>query len=175
MNNQNIDTYIKSAENAHAVLMGMIIFFCGCIVLLSSEMQTAAHTSLFMNVHVWYMRLFGLVFMYVSVQIMTAQWILFARKFPGLNTFAERRSVWIIPTIAFGLTLIVIIFGWIMAFVPYIGYIFAVLFVFGYFSLAKKLSQSKSGVAKVLFILMMLLVFLILLAVVAFMYLTRPG
>ncbi len=166
---------MKNAENAHAVLGGMIIFFIGCIVLLSSEVQTAAHTSLLMNVHVWYMRLFGFVFMYVSAQIMTAQWISFARKLPGLNTFAEKKSVKTIPIIAFSLTLIVMVFGWIMAFMPYIGYIFTALFVFGYFSLARKLSQSKSGVAKVFFILMMFLVFLILFAVMAFIYLTRPG
>ena len=175
MNNQNIDIYMKSAENAHAVFGGMVIFFIGCIVLLSAEVQTAAESSLFLNAHVWYMRLFGFVFMYVSAYIMTAQWIVFVRKLPGLNSFAERRSAWTIPAIAFGLTLMIIVLGWIMAFVPYIGYIFAILFAFGYFSLAKKLSQSKSGVAKLFFILMMLLVFLILFAVVVFMYLTRPG
>jgi len=175
MNKNNIDTYIKSFENVHAISMGMIIFFSGCITLLSAEVQTAAQTSLFMNAEVWYKRLFGFVFMYASAQIMTAQWISFARKIPGLKTFAEKKSEWTIPTIAFGLTFIVIICGWIMAFVPYIGYIFAALFIFGYFTLARKLSQSKSGVAKVFFILMMLLVFLIMFAVVAFMYLTRPG
>ncbi len=175
MNYHQIDTHIKSFENAHAVFMGMIIFFLGSIVLLSAEVQTAAQTSLFMDPYVWYKRLFGFVFMYASAQIMITQWILLARKLPGLKTFAEKRSVNTIATIALGLTLIVIIFGWIMAFVPYIGYIFAALFVFGYFTLARKLSQSKSGVAKVFFILMMLVVFLILFAVVAFMYLTRPG
>ncbi len=174
-NSQDISTYIKSADNAFNMLSGSVVFFAGVIVLLSSEIQTAVETSLFLDANVWYMRVFGFVFMYASAQIMTAQWISFARKFPGLKTFAEKKSEWTIPTIAFGLTLIVIICGWIMAFVPYIGYIFVALFVFGYFTLARKLSQSKSGVAKVFFILMVLLVFLILLAVAAFMYLTRPG
>jgi hypothetical protein len=73
------------------------------------------------------------------------------------------------------LTVIMIVMGWILAYTPYVGYLFTALFAFGYFRLAKKLSKSKSGVAKVFFILMMLVVFLALLSVVAFIYLTREG
>ena len=104
---------------------------------------------------------------------MKAQWVSLFRKLPALDAFAEERSSWILYIIAISLTVIVI--GWIMAFVPYIGYLFAVLFVFGYLSLVKKLRQSKSRAGKIGFILLSLLILLIFLSIVAYVYLTREG
>jgi len=175
MNNKDIGTYIKSADNAFNVLGGSVVFFAGVIVLLSNEIQTAVHTSLFMDVHVWYMRVFGFVFMYVAALLMKPQFIRLFRKFPGLSTFAEERSKQTVPMMGAMLTAIIIVMGWILAYIPYVGYLFTALFAFGYFTLAKKLSESKSGVGKVFFILMMLLIFLALLSVLAFVYLTRDG
>ncbi len=79
------------------------------------------------------------------------------------------------PLMAVGLTLGMILLGLFMGFVPYVGYLFAVLFVFGYFKLSQKLSQSKLGAAKIVLILMRLLVFLVIIGIAAFIYLTRAG
>ena len=175
MNNKDIGTYVKSADNAFNVLGGSVVFFAGVIILLSNEIQTAVHTSLFMDAHVWYMRVFGFVFMYVAALLMKPQFISLFRKVPGLSTFAEKRSKQTVPMMGAMLTAITIVIGWILAYIPYVGYLFTALFAFGYFTLAKKLSESKSGVGKVFFILMMLLIFLSVLAVLAFVYLTREG
>ncbi len=174
-NSQDIGTYIKSANSAFNVLGGSVVFFAGVIVLLSNEIQTAVHTSLFMDVHVWYMRVFGFVFMYVAAFLMKPQFISLFRKLPGLSTFAQERSKQTVAMMSVMLTAIIIVMGWILAYIPYVGYLFTALFAFGYFTLAKKLSESKSGVGKVFFILMMLLIFLSALAVIAFIYLTRDG
>ena len=174
-NKQNIDVYVESANTAFNILGGSVIFFAGAVVLLSGEIQTAVHTSFFLDPYVWYMRVFGFVFMYVAALIMKPQFISLFRKVPGLSTFAEERSKRTVPMMGAMLTAIMIVMGWILAYTPYVGYLFTALFAFGYFTLAKKLSKSKSGVAKVFFILMMLVIFLALLSVVAFIYLTREG
>ena len=174
-NSQDIGTYAKSANDAFNILGGSVIFFAGLIILLSNEIQTASQTSLFMNANVWYMRVFGFAFMYVSALIMKAQWVSLFRKLPRLDDFAEQRSNWTLFIIAICLTVAIIVIGWIMVFVPYIGYLFAVLFVFGYLSLVKKLSQSKSTAGKIGFILLSLVILLILLSIVAYIYLTREG
>ena len=173
--NQDINTYIKSADTAFNVLGGSVVFFAGVIILLSNEIQTAVHTSLFTDVHVWYMRVFGFVFMYVATLLMKPQFISLFRKVPGLSTFAEERSKQTVLMMGAMLTVIIIFMGWILAYIPYVGYLFTALFAFGYFTLAKKLSESKSGVGKIFFILMMLVIFLAFLSVGAFMYLTREG
>ena len=173
--NQDIGTYVKGANDAFNILGGSVIFFAGVIVLLSNEIQKSAETSLFLSTDIWYMRLFGFVFMYVSVLIMKAQWISLFRKLPGLNGFAEKRSPWTLSIMATCLTFMVIVLGWIMAFVPYVGYIFTVLFVFSYLYLVKQLSQSTSTTGKIGFILLSLIILLVLLAIVAFIYLTREG
>jgi len=174
-NSQDIGTYVKGANDAFNILGGSVISFAGLIILLSNEIQTASQTSLFMNAHVWYMRLFGFAFMYVSAFIMKAQWVSLFRKLPGLDDFAVERSNLTLYIIAMCLTVAIIVIGWIMAFVPYIGYLFAVLFVFGYLSLVKKLSRSKSTAGKIGFIFLSLIILLILLSVVAYIYLTREG
>jgi hypothetical protein len=121
------------------------------------------------------MRVFGFVFMYVSALIMKTQWIKVFRKLPGLGTFAQKKSKRTVAMIAAMLTAASIVVAWILAFIPYVGYLFTAAFAYGYFTLAKKLSSSKSGMGRVFFILMMLMIFLSVLAVVAFVYLTREG
>jgi hypothetical protein len=172
---QDIDMYVESANTAFNILGGSVIFFAGAVTLLSGEIQTAVHTSFFSDPYVWYMRVVGFVFMYFAALIMKPQFISLFRKVPGLSTFAKERSTRTVPMMGAMLTAIMIVMGWILAYTPYIGYLFTALFAFGYFTLAKKLSKSKSGVAKVFFILMMLVIFLALLSVVAFIYLTREG
>jgi hypothetical protein len=174
-NKQNIDVYVESANTAFNTLGGSIIFFGGVIILLSNEIQTATETSFFTDAYVWYMRVFGFVFMYVSALIMKTQWIKVFRKFPGLGTFAQEKSKRTVAMIAAMLTAASIVVAWILAFIPYVGYLFTAAFAYGYFTLAKKLSSSKSGMGRVFFILMMLIIFLSVLAVVAFVYLTREG
>jgi len=172
---EDIETYIESAENAYDIFGGAVVFFAGSIILLSNEIQTAVDISLFTDTHVWVMRFVGFVFIYVSVIMMTFQWLPLFQKIPIFTALVEKKEEAEKPLMAFGLTLFMILLGWFLGFVPYVGYLFAIFFVFGYFHFARRLSQSKSGGAKIVFILMMLFVFLILLGIMAFIYLTRAG
>jgi len=107
--------------------------------------------------------------------IMQEEWIKFIQKLLRLNTFAEKPSPLTTPIISLRLFIILMLLKLILTYVPFLGYIFSGLFAWAYFSLMKKMSQSKSGVGKAVFVVMVLIVLLIMLAVAAFFYLIREG
>jgi len=169
-----IDAYVKSSESAFSVMGGMVVLMLACMTLLPSDVIVDGMDSgTLKSLSIQY--IIGFFLLYISAMIMQKEWIKFIQKLPRLNNFAENPSQFTTPIIALGLFVILMLLKVIFAYVPFLGYIFSGLFVWVYFSLMKKMSQSKSGVGKAVFVVMVLIALLIMLAVAAFFYLTREG
>ena len=171
---KEFDTYVKSSESAFSVIGGMLVLMLACMTILPSDVivddiDPSTLESLFMQY------IIGFFLLYISVMIMQEEWIEFIQKLSRLNTFSENPSQLTTPTIALGLFVILMLLKVIFAYVPFLGYIFSALLVWGYLYLMRKMSQSKSGVGKAVFVVMVLIVLLIMLAVAAFFYLIREG
>ncbi len=121
----------------------------------------------------WPARAGGLIFMLVTAMILRQRLVKIVRKLPGLSTFAVKETTNTTFILGVGLTAMAIILGWIIAYVPFIGYIIMALLAFGSLYLVRRLSRSKSMIGKIFFILMVLIIVIIVIAIIAFLYLTR--
>ena len=177
MHPKDIETYVESAESAFYVLGGMVLLMVASMILLPSDVQVAVEGEKVRGeiLPLLVKNGIGFIFLFFSTMLMQNEMITLVRKIPGQMFFAQQRSYLHLGIMALGLFVMMMLIKMIMLYVPYLGYAFTAAFVFGYFTLMKKLSRSKSGGAKVMFILMTMLVLLVVLAILAFVYLTREG
>ncbi len=194
---------IEKTDRAYNIFFGSLLIFLACLILIPNEVKSTSEPVMVCvetplssgltskecypqtlselakstdSATQWYMRVVGFIFMLVAAMVMQVPLTQRIRRIPRFSTFSSTDSTYTtILILGSGLTVTAIFIGLIFAYVPFIGYIIAGLFVYGYFNMMQKLSRSKSGVAKAVLVVMMLVVVLILLAIAAFFYLTREG
>lgn len=199
----DIHKIIEKTDRAYNIFFGSLVIFLACLILIPNEVKSTNEPVMVCvekslssgltskecypqtlsglaksadSATQWYMRGVGFIFMLIAAMVMQAPLTQRVRRIPRFSTFSTTGDTYTtILILGSGLTLIAIFIGLILAYVPFVGYMIAGLFVYGYFTMMQKLSRSKSGAAKALFIVMMLVVLLILLAISAFFYLTREG
>ena len=196
----NIHKIVEKIDSMYSIFFGSLLIFSAFFMIITNELQSinepvtvcvektlssgviSKECSLQTTSEVtdttskWTTRIAGFILMLVAATIMQVPLTQRIRRISYINTLLSKEDpTYTILIWGLGLTMISILTGLILLYVPFIGYIIAGLFAYGYFYIMQKMRQSKSGVAKVVYVVMILVALLILLTIFAFFYLTREG
>ncbi|RLA77992.1 MAG: hypothetical protein DRG78_16180 [Epsilonproteobacteria bacterium] len=166
----NIYKIAEKIDSMYSIFFGSLLIFSASVMLIINELNIADSNS-----H-WITRIVGFIVMLVAATVMKRPLSKRIERISYINTFSLGKDpMYAILILGSGLTMTAIFTGLILMYVPFIGNVIAGLFAYGYFYVMQKLSKSKSGAAKAVYIVMILVVLLTLLAISAFFYLTREG
>ena len=195
----NIHKIVEKVDSMYSIFFGSLLIFSAFFMIITNELQSinepitvCVEKTLSSGVisrecspqttsevtdttSKWTTRIAGFILMLVAATIMQVPLTQHISRIPYMNTLLSKDSTYTILILGLGLTMISIFIGFIFLYVPFIGYIVAGLFAYGYFHVMQRMGRSTSGVAKVVYVVMILVALLILLTIFAFFYLTREG
>lgn len=171
-NNQNTDVYVKSAESAFSIMGGMILLLMASLIILPNDV-TVNNLKKGSLIGIVMQYMIGFLFLYISTVMMKDEWITLLKKSTLLSAYKlspSNNTIFILSTAIFSM---LILFKLFLSYMPYLGYIFFGLFSLVYLKLMQKVSQTKSGMGKAIFIVVMIIILLVAMVILAFVYLTR--